>query len=65
MFNLYDNVLIKTKNIPGVIVDILHSENGAIYTVESNIKGKRDDGYGGIWPLFDCKENELQFMGRP
>lgn len=64
MFNLYDSVLIKTKNIPGTIVDILTSGNETVYTVESDKKGKSDDGFGGIWPLFDCKESDLQIINR-
>ena len=59
MFNLYDNVLIKTKNLIGTIVDIRKFGEDTIFTVESNIKGSRADGFGGIWPLFDCKEDEL------
>lgn len=59
MFELYENVFIKAKNIPGTIVDIINDGEERIYTVESNIKGERDNSYGGIWPLFDCKEDEI------
>ena len=60
MFALYDTVLIKSKNIPGTIIDIVTSDGKKTYTVESNVKGRRTDGYGGVWPLFCCAENELQ-----
>lgn len=60
MFRLYDNVVIKSKNISGIIVDIRETENRSVFTVESNVKGKREDGYGGTWPIFDCFENDLE-----
>lgn len=60
MFNLYDKVRIKSKNISGIIVDIVEISNTKTITVESDIKGNRDDGYGGIYPLFDCGENDLE-----
>lgn len=60
MFNLYDKVIIKSKNLLGTIVDIVKKENETIITVESDVKGKREDGYGGIFPLFDCKEKDLE-----
>lgn len=59
LFELYENVLIKAKNISGTIVDIINDGEERIYTVESNVKGEYDDGYGGIWPLFNCKENDI------
>lgn len=60
MFNLYDKVIIKSKNLLGTIVDIMKKENETIITVESDVKGKREDGYGGIFPIFDCKEEDLE-----
>lgn len=62
MFNLYDKVIIKSKNIPGTIIDIVKSETGKTITVESDIKGKREDGYGGDFPIFNCKENDLKLI---
>ncbi len=58
MFELYDIVLIKDKDIKGTIVDIAHINSDVIYVVESNIPWL-NDGYGGKWKLFDCKEDEL------
>ena len=58
MFNIYEKVLIKEHNIIGTIVDISEDDK-KIYIVESDTKGKLDIGYGGIYPLFDCKEDEL------
>ena len=60
MFSLYDNVIIKSKNISGILVDIRNTEQGAVFSVESNVRGNRMDGYGGIWPIFDCLENDLE-----
>lgn len=62
MFNLYDKVIIKSKNIPGTIIDIVKSKTGKTITVESDIKGKREDGYGGDFPIFICKENDLKLI---
>jgi len=59
MLNMFDKVRILSKDLNGTIVDIRKSNNETIYTVESDTKGKRSDGYGGIFPLFDCKENEI------
>lgn len=55
MFELYEKVLIKSKNIIGTIIDIHNN----IYTVESDTKGRRNDGYGGEWPIFECLEHDL------
>jgi hypothetical protein len=60
LFNLYDKVIIKSKNLPGTIVDIINIDDKTIITVESDIKGKRKDGYGGDFPLFDCSEDDLK-----
>lgn len=59
MFEMFDKVKIKSKDLIGTIVDIRESQNTVIYTVESDVKGKRSDGYGGIYPLFDCTEYEI------
>lgn len=59
MLSMFDKVRILSKDLNGTIVDIRKSNNETIYTVESDTKGKRSDGYGGIFPLFDCKENEI------
>lgn len=60
MFNIYDKVLIKSRDIIGTIVDIRETNMGKIITVESDRKGKVADAYGGIWPLIDCNEDELK-----
>lgn len=60
MYNLYDKVIIKSKNISGTIIDIVKKNNGNVITVESDVKGKRNDGYGGDYPIFDCMEDDLQ-----
>ncbi|MDD6396067.1 MAG: hypothetical protein PUB37_07845 [Firmicutes bacterium] len=62
MFKLYDNVIIKDKHISGTIIDIIETQKGLVFTVESNDKGKWEDGYGGIYPLFDCSETEIERM---
>ncbi len=65
MFNMYDRVRIVSKDLIGTIVDERKSAGKTIYTVESDTKGKRSDGYGGVFPLFDCAENELEKCDRP
>ena len=62
MFNLYDKVIIKSKNLPGTIVDIVKTGSKTVITVESDIKGKRKDGYGGYFPLFNCSEEDLKLL---
>lgn len=60
MFNLFENVRIKKNGLPCTIVDISEQNGIKTYIVESDIKGKRDDGYGGEYPLYWCKENEIE-----
>ena len=62
MFNLYDKVIIKSKNLPGTIVDIVKTGSKTVITVESDIEGKRKDGYGGDFPLFNCSEEDLKLL---
>lgn len=59
MLKLYDKVVITAKNISGIIVDITERESEKVYTVESDIAGKAPDAYGGIWPLYDCRADEI------
>lgn len=64
-FKEYDHVIIKSKNIPGQIVDVTTLPDGEKwYVVESDIEGYTDDpdAWGGQWPLYDCKENELEWV---
>lgn len=60
MFDLFEKVLIKEKNIPGTIVDITTIKGNKVITVESDIEGKQENGYGDRFPLFECCESELQ-----
>ena len=53
MFNEYDRVLIKGRNITGIIVDI-RTITKKIYMVESD---KLTDN---TYELFDCFENEIE-----
>lgn len=63
MFELYEHVKIKRNGIVGQIIDITEGENGAIYTVESDTKGKRSDAdYPSEWPMYDCKSDEIVKM---
>lgn len=63
MFEIYEHVRIKKNDLVGTIVDISNSNTGKIYIVESDTKGKRDDGYGGEYPLYWCKENDIEKFG--
>lgn len=59
MFNLFEKVKIKSKNLIGTIVDISNDAN--LITVESDTEYFNDpDGYGERWPLFNCEENDLE-----
>lgn len=59
MFELYERVRIKKNNLIGTIVDISEADDGKTFIVESDVKGKRNDGYGGDYPLYWCKEDEI------
>lgn len=56
VFVLFEKVRIKSKKTVGTIVDI----SDGVYVVESDEKGKRSDGYGGDYPIFDCSESDLE-----
>lgn len=60
MFKLFDTVRIKRNNVIGTIVDIDDTSSDVKYVVESDTKGERSDGFGGIWPLFDCNEADIE-----
>ena len=60
MLELYDKVKIKGNGIVGQIIDISERKNGRVYVVESDTKGRVDGAYPSEWPLFDCRENELE-----
>lgn len=59
MFEEYEIVKIKKNGLIGTIVEKSTVNGRTVYIVESNTKGKRDDGYGGIWPLYNCYGEDL------
>lgn len=59
MFTEGDKVKIKATGLVGEIVDVRPSADTIWYTVESDEK-YAPGGYGDIWPLFDCAENEIE-----
>lgn len=60
MFNLFEKVLIKERNLPGTIVDITTINGRKVITVESDIEGKQENGYGDRFPLFEYCKSDLQ-----
>ena len=60
MFKEYEEVRIKRNGVTGIIVDKTVRDGRNYYIVESNKKGPIEGGYGDLWPLFDCEEEELQ-----
>lgn len=60
MINLFDKVLIKSENLIGTVVDIRDGSGKTVFTVESDAEGEIDGRDGGIFPLFDCLENEIE-----
>lgn len=60
MFNLFEKVLIKERNLPGTIVDVTTINGRKVITVESDIEGKQENGYGDRFPLFECCESDFQ-----
>lgn len=59
MFNLFDKVKIKRNSIVGTIIDKTVINGKTEYIVESDTKGQMDGAYGGIWPEFDCVDEDL------
>lgn len=61
-FDLFDRVLIRKKNVTGVIVDIYPEDGQSVYTVQSDKRGYVNDpeAYNGDFPLYDCKEDQLE-----
>ena len=59
MFELFEQVIIKSSGIPGTIVDKSVRNGKVNYIVESDIKGRIEGCDGGDWPLFDCVDEDL------
>lgn len=65
-FEMFDHVRIKKNGLIGQIVDIINSKSGPEYTVESDVKGERDDAdMPSEWPLYFCKQNEIESVKHP
>lgn len=58
---MYKKVRIKSSGISGTVVDILKSNGKVIYTIESDTENT-PGGYGGKWKLYECEENDLEFL---
>lgn len=55
-----DKVRIRKTGLVCTVVDVRPSAGQqTAYTVESDTQNAAG-GYGGIWPLFDCAEDELE-----
>ena len=59
MFELCDKVKIRSNDIVGTIVDISNIDGHNIYIVESDVANALG-GYGGVWKLFDCYEDDIE-----
>lgn len=60
MFEEFDHVKITDWDIPGIIVSKNITDGVAWYVVESDLPGPMEGGYGGLWPLFDCMDEDLE-----
>lgn len=47
MFNLFDKVRVKKKNITGVVVDVAQQGERQCFVVEADNRGKIEGGMGG------------------
>ena len=60
MINLFDKVKIKSENLVGTIVDISDDKGRTMYIVESDTEGEIEGKCGGIFPLYDCYEEDIE-----
>ena len=62
MFNLFDKVRVKKKNITGVIVDVAQQGERQCFVVEADNRGKIEGGMGGEndYAILDCMPEELE-----
>lgn len=62
MFELFEKVKIKSKDLVGTIVDIYKSDGKDVFIVESDVRMYTDDpdAYGGEYPMYDCHEGEIE-----
>ncbi len=59
MFKLNDKVKIKSSGIKGTVVDVSVKDGKPVYIVESDTENT-PGGYGDLWKLYDCNDNELE-----
>lgn len=60
MYSECEKVKIKAIGLTGIIVDISERNGIRKYIVESDEPNPNVKGYGNIWPLFDCEEEDLE-----
>ena len=63
MFELFDVVKIKRNGVIGTIIDKTVIDGRTEYIVESNTKGEVEGAYGGLWPEYDCVDDDLIALG--
>ena len=60
MFSEYEHVKMKNRNLTGTIVHKYDLDGKIWYMVESDMQGPIEGGYGDLWPLFDCTDEDLE-----
>ena len=60
MFEEYEHVTMIRSGRSGLIVDKRVTDGKTWYMVESDIQGPIEGGYGDLWPLFDCTDEDLE-----
>ncbi|MCM1055548.1 MAG: hypothetical protein NC394_08505 [Bacteroides sp.] len=60
MIKLFEKVKIKSENLIGTVVDISNKNGKMVFIVESDTEGEIEGRSGGIFPLYDCSEDEIE-----